>query len=77
MTLVWDNPMLNLRELADKAKVKYDWILAVMDSSDPVPSIQRGKRKLVLWSDYIEWAKERYGDGAPYRGGENLDVSGF
>ncbi|MCL2136840.1 MAG: hypothetical protein FWH40_04880 [Coriobacteriia bacterium] len=72
MTMGWDNPLLSLTELAEKAKVQYAWLQEILRSDDPFPTHQRAKQIKVLWSDYLKWSYERYGDNAPLRGTEYL-----
>jgi hypothetical protein len=68
----WANPVLTINGLAKAAGVSERW-LAEKLRTDPFPTFQRGRQVTVLYSDYIEWARERYGDKGYLRGAERLD----
>jgi len=75
MAIGWDNPMLTLKELAEKAGVTWNWLHGILLSdSDPFPTHKRSKQVKVLWSDYVDWSYRRYGDDGPLRGTEYLDL---
>lgn len=60
---MWANPMLKMPDLAAMAGKSYNWIAEQMRSDDPPPSTRPGDnaQPLVLWSDYVEWFKRKWG----------------
>jgi hypothetical protein len=76
MTTVWDNPLLSIKQLQEKARVDKVWLNnALDDPKDPIPSTQRGIQRQVLWSDYYEWLQRNYGNGGPLRGSEYFNLN--
>lgn len=60
---IWANPMLKLTSLAEMSGKSYTWLREQMRSDDPPPNTRPGKnaQPLVLWSDYVEWFKRKWG----------------
>jgi len=77
MTTVWHNPMLSLDELAELTGFSVNTLRMWTDEAhDPLPSIQPGAHKKVLYSDFCEWAKARFGNGGYLRGMETFERKG-
>lgn len=68
MTIVSENPLLTLTELAKKARVHYSWLQDQLASDWPPPSRKHGARILISWLEYLAWDYAKFGDGGDYRG---------
>lgn len=76
MRFGWENPLLSVNELREKARVDEIWLKSMLDDpKDPIPSTKRGKQRQVLWSDYLDWLKRNYGNDGPLRGSEIINVN--
>jgi hypothetical protein len=68
---VYEDCYLTIPELAKKADVKAEWLRDQVNAPiDPLPTAVRGKRPLVLWSNYVEWFEDLFGMGGRCRGEE-------
>jgi hypothetical protein len=73
--MVWHNPILTISELAKQTGYKAEWLSAkARIRDDPLPTIKRGRRETVIYSDFCEWLTRNYGVDGRLRGTECLDV---
>ena len=71
MTVVWHNPLLSVKKLAEYTDVGYDFLLeATRRKDNPLPTIKPGKQRKVYYSDFYNWSHELYGNDGPERGQE-------
>jgi len=72
---VWNNELLNLKQLAERTPYKYTWLLSASRwKENPLPTIMRGTQQEIWLSDFYEWTKTLYGPDGIYRGQEQFDV---
>lgn len=65
--ILWANPMLKLTDLAEMSGKSYTWLREQMASDWPPPHTRpnsggsENAQPLILWSDYVEWFKCKFG----------------
>jgi hypothetical protein len=71
----YDNPVLTLHELSKRVPYQYDWLIAqtrLPDREDRLPSIKRGKKQEVIYSEFLAWLDRMYGPDGKRRGQEDF-----
>jgi len=72
---VWYNPIVSIRELSKMVPFQYEWLLAATSwKENPMPTILRGKRHVVIYSDFCDWLTRLYGIDGIYRGQEVMEL---
>lgn len=67
--VMWANPMLTIPKLAKMAGKDEAWIRSKLKQSEnPIPHYTEGSRKLILWSDYVDWYTTLYAPGSEFYG---------